>query len=112
MSDDNNETPDNVAYLNFKPKNIDRDAYQYFLSGAQQHAAYQESEAIASACMTGIMNVIERKLGGIKHDGVYGDAAVIGVLLQGVFMRQVGVECPEIHLLDDIREILAQKVKS
>lgn len=97
---------DNVSYLKLKPKSLDRESYQYFLDGAQQHAAYQESEAIASACMTGIMNVVERKLGGIKNDGVYGDAAVIGVLIQGMFMRQIGVECPEIHLLDDIREIL------
>jgi len=31
---------------------------------------------------------------------------VIAVMIQGMFMRQAGVHCPEINLLDDIREIL------
>lgn len=103
---------DNVTYLNLKPKDMDKDTYSYFLEGASQHAAYQDAEAMAAACMNGILQVVNKKLGGIRHDGVHGDAAVIAVLIQGLFMRQVGVECPETHLLDDIREILTRKAES
>jgi hypothetical protein len=103
---------DNVTYLKMQPKNPDNEAFSYFLEGASQHAAYQDAEAMAAACMNGILTVINKKIGGIKDDNVHGDAAVIAVLIQGMFMRQVGVPCPEINLLDDIRDILTNKVES
>jgi hypothetical protein len=102
---------DNVTYLKFQPKNADADAYNYFLEGAAEYAAYQDAEAMSAACMNGIIRLLERKFGKI-NDSINGDAAVIAVLLQGAFMRQAGVECPEIHLLDDIREALTNKGKS
>jgi hypothetical protein len=100
---------DNVTYLKFQPKNPDAEAYNYFLEGATEYAAYQDAEAMAAACMNGIIRLLERKFGRV-NDSINGDAAVIAVLLQGAFMRQAGVECPETHLLDDIREILTKKV--
>jgi len=103
---------DNVTYLRMQPKNPDNEAYSYFLEGAAQHAAYQDAEVMAAACMNGILNVINKKVGGIKNDNIHRDAAVIAVLIQGMFMRQVDVHCPEINLLDDISEILSGKVES
>jgi len=100
---------DNVTYLKFQPKNPDAEAYNYFLEGATEYAAYQDAEAMAAACMNGIIRLLGRKFGRV-NDSINGDAAVIAVLLQGAFMRQAGVECPETHLLDDIREILTKKV--
>ena len=102
---------DNVTYLKFQPKNPDVDAYNYFLEGATEYAAYQDAEAMAAACMNGVIRVLERKFGKI-NDNINGDAAVIAVLLQGAFMRQAGVECPETHLLDDIRSILTKRGES
>lgn len=105
-------TDDNVTYLRMKPKNLDDEALSYFLEGATQHAAYQDAEVMAASCMNGILAVVNKKLGGIKDDNIHGDAAVIAVLIQGLFMRQAGVECPEIHLLDDIRDALTRRNES
>lgn len=99
---------DNITYLKFQPKNPDAEAYNYFISGATEYAAYQDAEAMSAACMNGVIKVLERKFGKI-NDSINGDAAVIAVLLQGAFMRQAGVECPETQLLDDIRDALTKK---
>ena len=105
-----NDNSDNVTYL--KPKTtereIDKESLSYFLEGASEYAAYQESEAFAGACMRGILMAAEKKVG-LKHDGFHSDAAVIAVMITGLYMRQTGVECPEIHLLDDVREALTIK---
>lgn len=105
---------DNVTYLRPRevpPTKEDRESLNYFLEGAAEYAAYQDSEAFAAACMNGILKATNKKLGKIQ-DNVHGDCAVIAVLIQGMFMRQVGVHCPEINLLDDIREILTKKDES
>jgi hypothetical protein len=99
-----NDNGDNVTYLNMnKPKTVDKDTLSYFLEGASEYAAYQEAEAFAGACLRGILMATEKKIG-LKHDGFHSDAAVIAVLITGLYMRQAGVECPEVHLLDDVRE--------
>ena len=99
---------DNVTYLKFQPKNPDVEAYNYFLEGATEYAAYQDAEAMSAACMNGIIRVLEKKFGRV-NDRINRDAAVIAVMIQGAFMRQAGVECPETHLLDDICEVLSTK---
>ena len=101
---------DNVTYLRPRvapPTQEDLESLNYFLEGATEYAAYQDSEAFAAACMNGILNAVSKKLGKID-DNINGDCAVIAVLIQGMFMRQAGVHCPEINLLDDIREILTR----
>lgn len=96
---------DNVTYL--KPKvavrDIDKDALSYFLEGASEYAAYQESEAFAGACLRGILMAVEKKIG-LKNEKYHSDAAVIAVMITGFYMRQAGVECPETNLLDSVRE--------
>ena len=102
---------DNVTYLRPRaapPTKEDLESLNYFLEGAAEYAAYQDSEAFAAACMNGILKAVNKKVGQI-NDNVHGDCAVIAVLIQGLFMRQVGVHCPEINLLDDIREVLTKK---
>jgi hypothetical protein len=99
---------DNITYLRPRaapPTKEDLESFNYFLEGATEYAAYQEAEAFAAACMNGILRAADKKLGKLE-DNVNGDAAVIAVMIQGMFMRQAGVHCPEINLLDDIREIL------
>ncbi len=99
-----NDNSDNVTYLNSKKqKPVDNDTLSYFLQGATEYAAYQDAEAFAAACLRGILMATEKKIG-LKHDGFHSDAAVIAVLITGLYMRQAGVECPEVHLLDDVRE--------
>jgi len=99
---------DNITYLRPRaapPTKEDLESYNYFLEGATEYAAYQEAEAFAAACMNGILRAADKKLGKLD-DNITGDAAVIAVMIQGMFMRQAGVHCPEMNLLDDIREIL------
>lgn len=101
---------DNVTYLRPRvapPTKEDLESFNYFLEGATEYAAYQDSEAFAAACMNGILRAADKKLGKLD-DNINGDAAVIAVMIQGMFMRQAGVHCPEINLLDDIREILTR----
>lgn len=98
----NDNGDDNVTYLNLKPKNSD-DTLNYFIQGASQHAAYQDGEAFARSCMNGILMALDKKIGGLK-DTHHSDAAVVAVLIVGMFMRQVGVDSPETQLLDDIRD--------
>ena len=47
----------------------------------------------------------EKKVG-LKNEKFHSDAAVIAVMITGLYMRQSGVECPEVHMLDDVREAL------
>jgi hypothetical protein len=104
---------DNVTYLRPRvapPTQEDLESLNYFLEGATEYAAYQDSEAFAAACMNGILRAADKKLGKID-DNINGDAAVIAVMIQGMFMRQAGVHCPEINLLDDIREVLTRATK-
>ena len=99
---------DNITYLRPRsapPTKEDLESFNYFLEGATEYAAYQEAEAFAAACMNGILRAADKKLGKL-NDNINGDAAVIAVMIQGMFMRQAGVHCPEINLLDDIRDIL------
>lgn len=101
---------DNVTYLRPRvapPTKEDLESFSYFLEGATEYAAYQDSEAFAAACMNGILRAADKKLGKLD-DNINGDAAVIAVMIQGMFMRQAGVHCPEINLMDDIREILTR----
>lgn len=105
---------DNITYLRSRsapPTKEDLESYNYFLEGATEYAAYQEAEAFAAACMNGILRAADKKLGKLD-DNINGDAAVIAVLIQGMFMRQADVHCPEINLLDDIRVILNRKGES
>jgi len=99
---------DNITYLRPRsapPTKEDLESFNYFLEGATEYAAYQEAEAFSAACMNGILRAADKKLGKL-NDNINGDAAVIAVMIQGMFMRQAGVHCPEINLLDDIRDIL------
>lgn len=105
MSDDT----DNVTYLNTKvKKDFDNETLNYFLAGATEHAAYQDAEAFAAACVRGILLALEKKIG-LDDDGFSSDIAIICVLMTGLYMRQVGVSCPEIIMLDDIKESLVIK---
>ena len=104
---------DNITYLRPRsapPTKEDLESFNYFLEGATEYAAYQASEAFAAACMNGILRAADKKLGKLD-DNINGDAAVIAVMIQGMFMRQAGVHCPEINLLDDIREVLTRAKK-
>ena len=100
-----NDNSDNVTYL--KPKtttrDIDQESLSYFLEGATEYAAYQDAEAFAGACLRGILMAAEKKVG-LKNEKFHSDAAVIAVMITGLYMRQAGVECPEINLLDNVRE--------
>lgn len=104
---------DNVTYLRPRvapPAQEDLESLNYFLEGAAEYAAYQDSEAFSTACMNGILRAADKKLGKLD-DNINGDCAVIAVMIQGMFMRQAGVHCPEINLLDDIREVLTRTKK-
>jgi hypothetical protein len=97
---------DNVTYLKTNvTKEIDKESLSYFLEGATEYAAYQEAEAFAAACTRGILMAAEKKVG-LKNEKFHSDAAVIAVMITGLYMRQAGVECPEINMLDDVREAL------
>lgn len=101
-------TDDNVTFLNFKTKNVENDeeVLNDFLKGATQFAGYQDAEAFSRACMHGILMALDKKIGGIREI-YHTDAAVIAVLIVGMFMRQIGVETPETQLIDEIRDALA-----
>jgi len=96
---------DNITYL--RPKNssmdIDKDTLGYFLEGATEYAAYQDSETFAGACMRGMLMALEKRIG-LKNEKFHSDAAVIAVMITGLYMRQAGVDCPETNLLDSVRE--------
>jgi hypothetical protein len=101
-----NDNSDNVTYLKTNvTKEIDKESLSYFLEGATEYAAYQEAEAFAAACTRGVLMAAEKKIG-LKNDTFHSDAAVIAVMITGLYMRQAGVECPEVHMLDDVREAL------
>lgn len=101
-----NDNSDNVTYLKTNvTKEIDKESLSYFLEGATEYAAYQEAEAFAAACTRGVLMAAEKKIG-LKNDKFHSDAAVIAVMITGLYMRQAGVECPEVHMLDDVREAL------
>lgn len=100
------DNSDNVTYLKTNvTKEIDKESLSYFLEGATEYAAYQEAEAFAAACTRGVLMAAEKKIG-LKNDKFHSDAAVIAVMITGLYMRQAGVECPEVHMLDDVREAL------
>lgn len=109
-----NDNNGNVTYLKPKLKltEVDDEAATFFMEGASQYEAYQNSEAFSAAMMNGILNAAQKKLNGFNNDNFGGDAAVIAVLIQGFYMRQLGVECPETHLLDDLRVGLTRKETS
>jgi hypothetical protein len=100
-----NDNGDNITYLRPKTttKDIDQDALSYFLEGATEYAAYQDSEAFAGACMRGMLMALEKRVG-LKNEKFHSDAAVIAVMITGLYMRQAGVDCPETNLLDNVRE--------
>jgi hypothetical protein len=101
-----NDNSDNVTYLKTNViKDIDKESLSYFLQGATEYAAYQDAEAFAQACLRGILMATEKKIG-LRDDNFHSDAAVIAVMITGLYMRQAGVECPEINMLDDVREAL------
>jgi hypothetical protein len=101
-----NDNGDNVTYLKTNvTKEIDKESLSYFLQGATEYAAYQDAEAFAQACLRGILMATEKKIG-LTNDLFHSDAAVIAVMITGLYMRQAGVECPEINMLNDVREAL------
>ena len=101
-----NDNSDNVTYLKTNViKDIDKESLSYFLQGATEYAAYQDAEAFAQACLRGILMATEKKIG-LRDENFHSDAAVIAVMITGLYMRQAGVECPEINMLNDVREAL------
>jgi hypothetical protein len=101
-----NDNGDNVTYLKTNvTKEIDKESLSYFLEGATEYAAYQDAEAFAQACLRGILMATEKKIG-LTNDLFHSDAAVIAVMITGLYMRQAGVECPEINMLNNVREAL------
>ena len=101
-----NDNGDNVTYLKTNvTKEIDKESLSYFLQGATEYAAYQDAEAFAQACLRGILMATEKKIG-LRDENFHSDAAVIAVMITGLYMRQAGVDCPEINMLNDVREAL------
>ena len=101
-----NDNGDNVTYLKTNvTKEIDKESLSYFLQGATEYAAYQDAEAFAQACLRGILMATEKKIG-LTNENFHSDAAVIAVMITGLYMRQAGVDCPEINMLNDVREAL------
>ena len=95
---------DNVRFLNFNSKTpVDMDTVDNFLDGVDSFNSYADSERAAKAVMHGIIRVASEKFG-VETPGFYQDAAVISVLVLGMFARQRGLEIPEVHLLDSIRD--------
>lgn len=101
---------DNVTFLNPKKKseepNPDKESLSYFLEGIDEYNSYQDAERAGKAVLAGITKVCNEKFGVANPDGFYADAAVISVLVYGMFLRQRGINTPETHLLDDIRTAL------
>lgn len=101
-----NDNGNNITYLKTNTvKEIDKESLSYFLQGATEYAAYQDAEAFAQACLRGILIATEKKIG-LRDENFHSDAAVIAVMITGLYMRQAGVECPEINMLNDVREAL------
>ena len=101
-----NDNSDNITYLKTNTvKEIDKESLSYFLQGATEYAAYQDAETFAQACLRGILLATEKKIG-LTNENFHSDAAVIAVMITGLYMRQAGVECPEINMLNDFREAL------
>jgi hypothetical protein len=101
-----NDNGDNVTYLKTNTvKEIDKESLSYFLQGATEYAAYQDAETFAQACLRGILLATEKKIG-LTNENFHSDAAVIAVMITGLYMRQAGVDCPEINMLNDVREAL------
>lgn len=104
-----NDNGDNITYLKTNnAKEIDKESLSYFLQGATEYSAYQDAEGFAQACLRGILLATEKKIG-LRDENFHSDAAVIAVMITGLYMRQAGVECPEINMLNDVREALTIK---
>jgi hypothetical protein len=105
---------DNVTFLNPKKKaedpNPDKESLSYFLEGIDDYNSYQDAERAGRAVMAGITKVCTEKFGVTKQEHFYADAAVISVLVYGMFLRQRGIDTPETYLLTDIRNALDAKL--
>lgn len=105
-----NDNSDNVTFLNPKKKtedpNPDKESLSYFLEGIDEYNSYQDAERAGRAVMAGITRVCNEKFGVAKPENFYADAAVISVLVYGMFLRQRGIDTPETQLLTDIRNAL------
>ena len=105
---------DNVTFLNPKKKmedpNPDKESLSYFLEGIDEYNSYQDAERAGRAVMTGITKVCNEKFGVTHQESFYADAAVISVLVYGMFLRQRGIDTPETYLLTDIRNALDTKL--
>ena len=105
---------DNVTFLNPKKKfedtNPDKESLTYFLEGIDDYNSYQDAERAGRSVMAGITKVCTEKFGITKPDSFYADAAVISVLVYGMFLRQRGIDTPETYLLTDIRNALDTKL--
>ncbi len=101
-----NDNVDNVTFLKpkAKPINPDEESLSYFLEGVDEYNSYQDSERAGKAVMSGIIKVCQEKFGIKDEESFFSDSAVIAVLVYGMFLRQRGIETPETHLLDNIRE--------
>jgi len=106
MSDNN----DNVTFLNPKKKsedpNPDKESLSHFLEGIDEYSSYQDAERAGRAVMAGITKVCTEKFGIKNHESFYADAAVVSVLVYGMFLRQRGMDTPETSMLTDIRKSL------
>lgn len=109
-----NDGNDNVTFLNPKKKaedpNPDKESLSYFLEGIEEYSSYQDSERAGRAVMAGITKVCTEKFGIKNHESFYADAAVVSVLVYGMFLRQRGMDTPETLMLTDIRNALDTKL--
>jgi hypothetical protein len=105
-----NDGNDNVTFLNPKKKaedpNPDKESLSYFLEGIDEYSSYQDAERAGKAVMAGITKVCTVKFGIKDHESFYADAAVVSVLVYGMFLRQRGLDTPETFMLTDIRRAL------
>jgi hypothetical protein len=105
---------DNVTFLNPKKKaedpNPDKESLSYFLGGIDEYSSYQDAERAGKAVMAGITKVCTEKFGITHHESFYADAAVVSVLVYGMFLRQRGMDTPETVMLTDIRNALDTKL--
>jgi len=109
-----NDGNDNVTFLNPKKKaedpNPDKESLSYFLEGIEEYSSYQDAERAGRAVMAGITKVCTEKFGIKNHESFYADAAVVSVLVYGMFLRQRGMDTPETLMLTDIRNALDTKL--
>ena len=109
-----NDGNDNVTFLNPKKKaedpNPDKESLSYFLDGIEEYSSYQDAERAGRAVMAGITKVCTEKFGIKNHESFYADAAVVSVLVYGMFLRQRGMDTPETLMLTDIRNALDTKL--